>query len=70
MPQWPREQKKQPGGFDLAVRFEGDTSYSLVAELKWTHYGFVNALDEAPWDAFITPVQVSESGCDRSWMRA
>ena len=52
MPLWPRGPRKRLGGFDVAVRFQGDDGYSLVVELKWTHYGFVNALDEAIWDAF------------------
>jgi hypothetical protein len=54
MPFWPwsDDGKAKLGGFDVAIRFRGDDSYSLVVELKWTHYGFVNALDEVPWDAF------------------
>jgi hypothetical protein len=53
MPYWPSGGAgKRLGGFDVALRYSDDRSYSLVAELKWTHYGFVNALDEAIWDAF------------------
>lgn len=53
MPFWPwsADGKKKLGGFDCAIRFVGDDSYSLVIELKWTHHGYVNALDEAIWDA-------------------
>jgi hypothetical protein len=49
---WSTDGTKKLGGFDCAIRFAGDDSYSLVAELKWTHHGYVNALDEAIWDAF------------------
>jgi hypothetical protein len=54
MPFWPwgTDGKSKLGGFDVAVRFDGDSGYSLVAELKWSHYGYVNALDEVIWDAF------------------
>jgi hypothetical protein len=54
LPLWPwsADRKHKLGGFDLAIRFQGDEAYSLVCELKWTHYGIVNALDEAMWDAF------------------
>ena len=51
LPLWPSQKALKVGGFDLALRFDGDVSFSLVAELKWTHHGFVNALDEAIWDA-------------------
>lgn len=39
MPFWPwsADGRSKLGGFDLAIRFSGDESYSLVAELKWTH---------------------------------
>lgn len=54
LPLWPwsADGKKKLGGFDCAIRFVGDESYSLVVELKWTHWGYVNALDEVIWDAF------------------
>jgi hypothetical protein len=54
MPFWPwgKDQKTKLGGFDVSVRFEGDTGYSMVAELKWSRYGIIDAIDEALWDAF------------------
>jgi hypothetical protein len=52
MPSWPAKPPKRLGGFDIAIRFAQDMDYSLVGELKWTHYGIANALDEAPGDAF------------------
>ena len=50
MPYWPKRGNSRLGGFDLAVRFQSDVSYSTVAELKWSRHGLLDALDEVPWD--------------------
>jgi hypothetical protein len=54
LPLWPwgADGRTKLGGFDVAVRLNGATDHSLVVELKWTHYGVVNALDDAMWDTF------------------
>jgi hypothetical protein len=52
MPRWPRVSGGTLGGFDLALRAEGEAPYSAVCELKWSNWGDREALDEVPWDAF------------------
>jgi hypothetical protein len=49
---WPWRGSRRLGGFDLAIRFEGENSFSTVAELKWCQRTGLDAFDEVLWDAF------------------
>jgi len=52
MPHWPwKEGGRKLGGFDVSIRFQGDMSFTIVGETKWTSGG-LDALDQLPWDLF------------------
>src|SRR5262245_8437601 len=49
---WPSQCGRRLGGFDLAIRFRNESSYSTVVELKWCQRPGLDAFDEVLWDAF------------------
>jgi hypothetical protein len=65
MLRWPSQGTRRLGGFDLAVRFESEESFSSAAELKWCQRTGLDAFDEVLWDTFkLAHAQATLDGVD------